>query len=208
MEPVALPLVALDRVLFPGGFITVRVGAVNAAALQASLGTGAQVFVGEAAAQGAIGTTAQLTLTPDGQFAVLTGLRRACVGSVAQRAPYITVVIEARDEPPSSEQLALLAAQVLNRYRATFGAHSTSGTWLEQLAIPDDVVNFVAGHCGLTCRQERALLELANAEARASALLERLGGARRTQPKTRARIAPWLGLVLCGLAAGVLWCLR
>lgn len=40
MEPIALPLVALDQVLFPGGFVTLPVEGVNAAALEASVGAG------------------------------------------------------------------------------------------------------------------------------------------------------------------------
>jgi Lon protease-like protein len=208
MEPVALPLVALDQVLFPGGFVTLPVEGVNAPALEASGGAGAQVFVGEAATKGAIGTTAQVTLTPDGRRAVLTGLRRSRVSGVAQQAPYVTVTLEAYDEPPSSEQLAPLAQQVLNRYLTTVEPHLTGTTWLQHLAIPDDVVNFVAGRAGFTCREERALLELPNAEARAWVLLQRLEGARKRQPKRGAHLALAVGLTLCALAAGAVWFLR
>jgi Lon protease-like protein len=120
---------------------------------------------------------------------VLTGLRRSRVSGVAQQAPYVTVTLEAYDEPPSSEQLAPLAQQVLNRYLTTVEPHLTGTTWLQHLAIPDDVVNFVAGRAGFTCREERALLELPNAEARAWVLLQRLEGARKRQPKRGAHLA-------------------
>ena len=224
--------------LFPGAFVSMPIAGSNARALEAARSSLQVVVAAEPKCDvmaitrrlSLVGTVATVTFC-DGDRVVLTGLRRVRVDSVEQLSPCVKVACSALDEPPTSEEMGRLATQVLTRFRAAAGpGRNGFALWLESLAIPDDVVNFVASNAGFTLKDQQALLELPNAEARALVLLDTLAHQRPGAPIPAGRALAWwwlgikrwwlnplnwwawavlgVGLALLPLAALAWWLLR
>ena len=194
-----LPLVASDTVLFPGSFVSMPVSGSNARALEAARSSLQVVVAADLKCdvmaitrrRAFVGTVATVTFC-DGGHVVVTGLRRVRVDSVKQLSPCVTVACSSLDEPPTSQEMGRLATQVLTRFRAAAGpGRSGFALWLESLAIPDDVVNFVASNAGFTLKDQQALLEMPNAESRALMLLDTLAKLRPGAPIPAGRTLAW-----------------
>ncbi len=200
-----LPLVLTSEVLFPGASLTLE--GWSTALLEATHGAGAQVWVGTQVSVDQVGTVAQVSFVPGGAV-VVNGLWRARIRSIAASSPLVVGEVEGLLEAPTSEVMGALAVDVLARFRAVAGP--SPARWLEQLAIPDDVVNFVAGHSALPVAEQQRLLELPNAEARGEILVRAL--TRMAPRRAPGRRFPFALVVLLGAAMlGALaawWALR
>jgi Lon protease-like protein len=198
----SLPLALSAEVLFPGTSLTLVDW--SPALLDATRVAGAQVWVGTELSADHVGTVAQVSFLANGAVMV-NGLWRGRVRCITQREPLVVGEVDALPEEPTSELMGALACDVLARFRVVAGP--SRARWLEQLAIPDDVVNFVAGHSALPVTEQLRLLELPNAEARGELLMRTLALPAR-KADTRSLTLVLLFAVLIVLALAAWWVLR
>jgi hypothetical protein len=176
-----------SRVLFPGARLTVE---ATGTALETAQDIGAQVWVGPALAPGTLGTVA--TALHERSTVVLTAVRRARLVEVREGRAVVAPMVEAA----TSELLPRLSVEVLERFRAVAPVPS----WLEHLAIADDIVNVIATTADFPHQLRLELLAMPNAEARAELMLHRLPG-QRVYTGPMLRISPAFRLALAGKGA-------